>query len=148
MLVQRIIPVAEKRLVTVNYDEPVTIAAGLLNYDGHINLAVVCDKGGRMAGIVTKTDIVRLISTCGSNVCATAVGDVMTKDVTYCRPGDRLAQVVSVMKEKSLLHVPVVDEDLMPLGVINVRDALQALWEQADHDESLLRDYVLGIGYR
>jgi CBS domain-containing protein len=73
---------------------------------------------------------------------------MMTKDVTFCRPGDLLQDVWSIMKDRSLLHIPIVGEDFKPLGVINARDALLALLEGAEHEESLLRDYVMGIGYR
>jgi CBS domain-containing protein len=52
------------------------------------------------------------------------------------------------MKERKLLHVPIVGDDLKPLGVINARDALLVLLEDAEYEEALLRDYVMGIGYR
>jgi CBS domain-containing protein len=52
------------------------------------------------------------------------------------------------MKEKKLLHVRIVGNDLRPLGVINARDALLVLLEGAEYEEGLLRDYVVGIGYR
>ena len=31
------------------------------------------------------------------------------------------------------------------MGVLNARDALQVLLEEAENEESLLRDYVMGI---
>ena len=49
--VEKIVPVARERLVTVRDDAPLVEAAKFL--DGkHINLVVVCDKGGAMVGIV------------------------------------------------------------------------------------------------
>jgi hypothetical protein len=32
--------------------------------------------------------------------------------------------------------------------VLNARDALEALLEEAEDEELLFRDYVMGIGYR
>jgi CBS domain-containing protein len=52
------------------------------------------------------------------------------------------------MKKDGVLHVPVIDEDPKPLGVLNARDALQALLSEVEEEEELLRDYVMGIGYR
>jgi len=145
--VQKIVPVARERLVTVRDDALLAEAARFL--DGrHINLVVVCDKGGAMVGIVTRTDIVRQMGLCQGCGCTVAVGTVMTKDVTFCRPGDSLQDVWSIMKERKLLHVPIVGEDCRPLGVINARDALLVLLEGSEHEGSLLRDYVMGIGYR
>jgi CBS domain-containing protein len=81
-------------------------------------------------------------------VCTIAVATAMTRDVAYCRPDDLLHDIWTIMKERSLLHIPVVDQDLKPRGVLNARDALFALLEGVEHDDSLLRDYVMGIGYR
>jgi hypothetical protein len=41
-----------------------------------------------------------------------------------------------------------VDDDLRPLGVINARDALLVLLEGSEYETSLMRDYVMGIGYQ
>jgi CBS domain-containing protein len=148
ILVERILPLAQKRLVTIRDDALLTNAAGLLHHDGHINLAVACDSDGVMVGVVTKTDIIRHISACHGKACTTPLVEVMSKNVTYCHAGDSLKEVWSIMRKKGLLHVPIVDENFKPLGVINERDALFALWEGSQYDEALLRDYVMGIGYR
>jgi CBS domain-containing protein len=146
ILVEKIVPVARERLVTVKENALLTEAARFLD-GGHINLVVVCDKAGAMVGIVTRTDVVRQMSICQGSGCTVAVGTVMTKDVIFCRTGDLLEDVWSIMKERKLLHVPIVDEDFRPLGVINARDALLVLLEGSEHEVSLLRDYVTGIGY-
>ncbi len=147
ILVEKIVPVARERLVTVRDDALLTEAARFLD-GGHINLVVVCDKGGAMVGIVTRTDVVRQMSLCQGCGCTAAVGTVMTRKVTYCRPGDSLQDVWSIMQKQKLLHIPIVDDDLKPLGVINARDALLVLMEDSEHEGALLRDYVMGVGYR
>jgi CBS domain-containing protein len=145
--VEKIVPVARERLVTVRDDAPLVEAAKFL--DGRdINLVVVCDKGGAMVGIVTRTNIVRQMALCQGCGCTAAAGAVMTEDVTSCRPNDLLHEVWSLMKERKLVHVPIVGDDLRPLGVINARDALVVLLEGSEYEEGLLRDYVMGIGYR
>ena len=68
--------------------------------------------------------------------------------VGFLDPGDLLHDVWSLMKERKLVHVPIVDDDLKPLGVLNARDALLVLLEGSEYEEGLLRDYVMGIGYR
>jgi CBS domain-containing protein len=88
------------------------------------------------------------MSLCMGCGCSAAAAAVMTKDVIYCRPGDLLQDVWSTMKERKLLHVPIVGEDMKPLGVINARDALFVLLEGSEYEAALLRDYVMGIGYR
>lgn len=52
------------------------------------------------------------------------------------------------MKDRGLKHVPVIDAESRPLGVLYARDALQELLKEVEYEELLLRDYVMGIGYR
>jgi Mg/Co/Ni transporter MgtE len=51
------------------------------------------------------------------------------------------------MKERKLKNIPVVDQDSRPIGVLHARDILQVLLNEAQDEESMLRDYVMGIGY-
>jgi CBS domain-containing protein len=145
--VDRILPLARERLVTIR-DNALLVEAAKLLGDRHTNLVVVCNDDGTMVGVVTKTDVVQRISSCHGSGCTMAVATVMIQDVTYCRPDHLLQDVWSIMKERKLLHIPIVGHDFKPLGVIYVRDALLALLGEVEHEESLLRDYVMGIGYR
>jgi len=59
-----------------------------------------------------------------------------------------LHDVLATMKERGFVHIPIVDEQARPCGVVNARDALQALLRDVTNEELLLRAYVMGIGYR
>lgn len=146
-LVSAIDDVARSRLATVRADDQLISAAKLLA-DTQISLVIVCDAGGAMAGIITKTNIVRLIGACGASACMKPAAEVMTSDVAYCRPTDSLHDVLSMMERRGFVHVPVIDENSRPLGVINARDALRTLMADGEYESSLLRDYVMGIGYQ
>lgn len=147
MLVERALPTALKRLNTIQAGAFLTDAAKLLD-DTHKSLIVVCNPDGVMVGVITKTDVVRQIAHCEGTRCTTAVETVMTRDVTYCHPSDSLHDVLSKMKESGFVHVPIVNQEYKPVGVLNARDALQVLLADVEYDVSFLRDYIMGIGYR
>jgi len=71
----------------------------------------------------------------------------MTRDVVSCRSDEPLTSVWSKMKQHSLRHIPVLDDQSRPIGVVNARDALQALLGSAASEVELLRDYVMSVGY-
>ncbi|MCZ8548332.1 CBS domain-containing protein [Mesorhizobium qingshengii] len=146
MLVDRVLAVTRKRLVTVEYDAPMLEAAQLLA--GSQDLVVVCGPDGLLKGVITKTDIVRQIGHCRGSTCQTAISSVMTRDVAICRPTDWLHDVWSIMKEHRLKNIPVTDAASRPIGVLNARDALEALMLEVEQEEMLLRDYVMCVGYR
>lgn len=146
-LVSSIDAVTHLRLMTTSVDTSLVNVARLLS-DTQVSLVVVCDSAGVMVGVMTKTDIVRQIGRCQGSACSTAVADVMTRDVVYCRPTDCLPEVLSTMQKCGFVHIPVVDEDSKPLGVVNARDALRALMAEGEYEASLLQNYVMGIGYQ
>lgn len=146
MLVENILPTARKRLAIIGDDAPVIKAAGLLG-NPHINLVIVCSQAGAMVGVMSKTDIVKHISHCEGRACAIAVSHVMVRNVVSCRARDWLHEIWSVMRERALQCVPVVDTDSKPLGILYARDALQALLTEVEDEEALLRDYVMSVGY-
>lgn len=146
-LVSSIDALARSRLVTIGADALLVDVAKLLS-DTHISLVVVCASDGSMVGVITKTNIVQEFGHCGESACTTAAAGVMTRDVTYCRPTHSLLDVLSMMEKSGFVHIPVVDENSKPSGVVNTGDALRALMADEKYEASLLRDYVMGIGYR
>ena len=77
-----------------------------------------------------------------------AVSAVMTTDVVVCSPRDWLNDVWSRMKIRGLKNVPIADDNARPVGLLNVRDALQHLLQEVENEEKLLRDYVMNVGYQ
>lgn len=146
MRVERVLPIAIQRLITIRDDALVTDAAKLLS-STHKSLVVVCNPDGVMVGVISKTDVVRQMARCQGVSCTMSVAAVMTRDVTYCHPNDVLQDVLSIMKERGFVHIPIVDQDSRPSGVLNARDALQVLLGEVEYDGSFIRDYIMGIGY-
>lgn len=144
--VSSIADAARSRLLTARADAPVREVAQLLS-STHISLVVVCDEAGTMIGVVTKSDIVRQIGHCTGSTCTDSADGIMTRDVISCRTTDGLPDVLSVMQANGLVHIPVVDTEGKPSGVVNARDALRELMLEGQYEEALLRDYVMGVGY-
>ena len=145
MFVERLLPGARKRLVTIADHTPLIEAAKLLS--SGTDLLVVCGSVGLLAGVVTKTDVVRQMSNCQGAGCTTAVSSTMTREVVLCRPDEFLHDVWIRIRERSLKNIPVAGRDSRPLGVLNARDILQVLLRESEDEEAMLRDYVMGIGY-
>lgn len=147
ILVKNIDALARSRLVTVSTDTLLVDVANLLS-DTHISLVVVCDSHGAMVGIITKTNMVQQIGRSCESIGTTVASDVMTRNVTSCYPTDSLLDVMSKMEKSGFIHLPVIDEKFKPSGVVNARDALRTLMTEGKNEAAILRDYVMGIGYR
>ena len=147
ILVNKIGALARSRLVTISADALLVEVANLLS-DTHISLVVVCDSYGAMVGVITKTNIVQQIGRSCETIGTTVAADVMTRNVTSCRLTRSLLDVLSMMDKSGFVHIPVVDEKSKPVGVVNAGDALRALMVDEKYEAALLRDYVMGMGYR
>lgn len=146
MFVERLLPKARERLVTIADGAPLVEAARLLRPG--TDLVIVCDPAGRMAGVVTRTDIVGQISFCDEASCVADIPLAVTRDVVSCRPDDKLKDVWLRMTETRFKNIPVTCQDARPLGVITAQDVFGILLEEAEYDQAMLRDYVMGVGYR
>jgi len=146
MLVGKLLIRARDKLVTIGHDTALIEAANLLR--AGTDIVVVCDNAGLVAGVITKTDVVGQISHCQGGSCVTPASLVMTRNVVTCHLEDRLESIWSIMKDRGLKNVPIVDDEGQPQGVLNARDALEVLLEEVEDEELILRDYVMGVGYQ
>jgi CBS domain-containing protein len=144
--VDRILPAGRKRLITIR-DEAALMDAAKFLREPDVDLVVVCNAHERMVGVISKTDIVRQFSQRRESDGATAASTVMTRTVVSFCPDDQLHKVWTTMKHRRLKNVPILDPEYRPIGVLNARDVLEALLEEAEHEEMLLRDYVMSIGH-
>ncbi|WP_425416358.1 CBS domain-containing protein [Oricola indica] len=147
MISKTLIETAGNRLVTVDRSARLIAAAQAFDH-AQTRLIVVLGAGGAIVGVVSRTDIVSRISRCTGCSCTEAVETAMTADVKTCAPSEPVEEVWSRMKQTGFMHMPVIDAARHPLGVMTARDILEALLDEREHEESLLMDYVMGIGYR
>ena len=111
------------------------------------DLVIVCGSAGLATGIITKTDVVGQMSRCQGASCTMAASLAMTRDIVVCRPAEPLQDVWKRMKERKFENIFVVEQDSRPMGVLHAPDILQVLLEESKDEESMLRDYVMDIGY-
>ena len=145
MRIDRLSHVTGARLAVIATDATLRIAAFALS-NPHIGLVVVCDETGAVAGVVSKSDLIRHL-TLGATA-ETPVVTQMTRDVVSCRPEDDLYITWRIMAARNLQNIPVIDMDSKPLGILDIRDALKVLFEHEEYQERLLSNYVAGVGYQ
>jgi CBS domain-containing protein len=103
---------------------------------------LVCDHRGKLMGIVSERDIVRKCFISVQDLDKIKIQDVMTKKVIVGNPEDDLCYAISVMKEKRIRHIPIVDEEANVIGMISMRDLLGVQLEQCNIELKFLNDYI------
>lgn len=147
ILVQHILDDARRRLAVLSRGAPVSEAAEILaNPD--TPLVVVCDGQGTAVGVVSKTDIMKVLAGARVDAVKMDTGAIMTNPIISCHLDQTLQLVWETMNVRSLRCVPILDDSGRPQGVVHARDLARALLGEVNEEEVLLRDYVLGVGYQ
>ena len=108
--------------VTATEDAVIEEVARLM-WEKGVGSILIVNSEMKLVGIVTERDMLYASSHLmfGKNV---KVKSIMSKNLVTTTPDEELASVVEKMKDFNIRHVPVVDEDGRPLGVISSRDVL------------------------
>ena len=145
MLVHDLRAQTQARLAVVDHMASLRTAALVLARPG-IGLVVVCNGAGNAQGVLSKSDLIRHLT--GTERSTPPAGALMTRAVVSCVPSDDLHHVWQTMMERSLQNIPVLDVGARPLGILDIRDAMRALFREEEQIERQLSDYVAGVGYR
>jgi len=79
----------------------------------------------KLAGIVTRDDIIHKVVAAGKSAEKLRVKDIMTKEVIMVSPADELDYIVDVMKKKKVKKLPVVEGDRL-VGMLTTTDICNA----------------------
>lgn len=110
--------------------------------DLNIGALVVSTDGSHMEGIVSERDIVRKLRNFDQPASVT-VGEIMTTDVRVCEPDETLDELMGVMTEYRVRHVPVLDGDVL-VGLLSIGDAVKSRMDQLEFERDQLTHYLHG----
>ncbi len=108
--------------VTTREDTVIEEVARLM-WDKGVGSILIVGSDNKLVGILTERDMLYASShlLIGKNVQAKSL---MSKNLVTASPDEELASVVEKMRDFNIRHIPVVDVDGRPLGVISSRDIL------------------------
>lgn len=108
----------------------------------NVGALIVSADGASMLGIVSERDIVRKWRDT-EDARAMVVSDIMTTDVRVCAPHDSFTELMAIMTEHRVRHVPVLDEGRL-VGILSIGDAVKHRMEQLEFERDQLNHYVAG----
>ncbi len=104
--------------------------------------AVMVMEGSQLVGILTERDYARKIVLQGKASDATKVKDIMSTKVVCATPQMTLESAMAVTREKNIRHLPVVDESKKVLGMISIRDLVNAIVDEQKLVIEQLQQYI------
>ena len=103
--------------------------------------AVLAMERGRIEGILSERDIVRVLGERGASVLDEPVSAVMTRKVISCKPSDTVSVIMEIMTLGKFRHLPVIDEGRV-VGLISIGDIVKWRVREYETEQEALRDYI------
>jgi CBS domain-containing protein len=91
----------------------------------HVGSVLITGQDGRLQGIFTERDCLMKVAGKLSSLENRTVSEFMTKNPIRERPDASLAFALNLMSNGGFRHVPIVDQDDIPIGIISVKDVVE-----------------------
>lgn len=91
-----------------------------------VGSVLIVDEEGKLRGIITEHDLVFACSE-GWDPSTKQAWEIMTEDPITVKPEEDIVTVIKKMHDANIRHIPVVDDDGKPLGMISARDILDLI---------------------
>jgi CBS domain-containing protein len=132
--------IAGKKVETISASATVHDLVNALNTH-HVGALVVSGDG-----IVSERDVVRAMPGKLDQLVGMHVRDIMTADVHTCTADSTIAELMSMMTELRIRHVPVVDAAGALLSIVSIGDVVKNYVSEIDSERQALKDYVSTAG--
>jgi len=142
MNVQSIIGAKGSDVTTIGQTATLRDATSLLGERG-IGALVVSGDGRVIEGIISERDIVRAAAN-DADSFDLSIGSVMSTDVITCASNDGVDRLMSLMTERRIRHLPVVDESGHLSGIVSIGDVVKARLTELEQENRALADYISG----
>jgi CBS domain-containing protein len=107
--------------------------------------AILVTESGRTVGIFTERDVLRSYVSMKKPFAEIILRDAMTSDLLLAEENDDIENVMSVMIEKSIRHLPVTDGEKKIIGMLSIRDIVKSQVKEFQSKIHYLKDYVSGL---
>jgi CBS domain-containing protein len=142
MRISDVLRVKGGQVVTVTPDTDVRQLLTVLAQH-RIGAVVVSQDGISVDGIVSERDIVRALAERGAAVMSEPVTAIHTAEVHTVAPESHLEDVMRIMTEHRVRHVPVlVDGGLR--GIVSIGDVVKSRIDELESERAALTNYISG----
>ena len=140
MLIREVVAAKGQRsVVTVAPGASVRELVALLDDHG-IGALVVSGDGSRVEGIVSERDVVRHLHR-DPAVLDAEVRQIMTAEVETCAPEATIDDLMTVMTQRRIRHVPVLEDGRL-VGIVSIGDVVKHRIDSLQFERDQLDQYV------
>lgn len=107
-----------------------------------VGALVVSSDGSTIEGIVSERDVVRAMHQRGADLLIAPVSEIMTTSVSCTTADAGVDNLMLMMTEQRIRHVPVVDEENQLAGIISIGDVVKSRLGELEGEREALIEYI------
>jgi CBS domain-containing protein len=127
-------------VITAAPSDTISTISGILG-PKKIGAVLIVNDMGKLCGVLSERDIVRGLSECGNDCLNQTAADLMTSDLVTTTPSETIDNVMALMTEKRIRHLPVLSEGKL-VGFISIGDIVKSRMDEVEREAAALRDYI------
>jgi len=125
--------------ITASPDTPISKVV-MLMAENNVGAIVITNKDAIVEGIVSERDIVREISINDDLGVLMAEG-LMTKDVFSVSPQASSSELMHIMTNKKIRHLPIISNGKL-LGIVSIGDVVKRILEKYENEAEQMRAFI------
>nr|WP_210269872.1 CBS domain-containing protein [Hyphomicrobium methylovorum] len=106
-----------------------------------IGAIVIIDERGKLNGIISERDIIRLIAEHGEKALKMPARDGMTRGVVSCTRECSIDEIMETMTRGRFRHLPVVEDDSI-IGIVSIGDVVKHYTAEVELEVTAMRGYL------
>jgi CBS domain-containing protein len=127
-------------VVTISPDATVADLVALLSQH-RIGALVVSTDGKAIDGIVSERDVVQAIAR-GAQTLADPVSSIMTATVHCAPPDAHIDDLMALMTERRVRHIPITDADGLLMGIVSIGDIVKVRLGELEGERQAMLEYI------
>ena len=149
MLIEHILHNKGREVATIPADAPVADAVAGLR-ERNVGALVVTapagqaddEAGGDLVGILSERDVVRALAGADAGtVLEGPVSALMSTEVTTCEPRATVDDLMRLMTDRRIRHIPVVDGGRLA-GIVSIGDVVKSRIDELETETETLHEYL------
>ena len=122
-----------KGLISTNANESVMSVTCTMK-ENRIGAIAITDDAGKIIGMFSERDLVNKVIPDEMDLNTTKMETVMTSPVITIENNKTAQDAVLLMNDNKIRHLPVVNSEGVPIGMLGIRDIMSALMQQVIDD--------------
>ncbi|GGY44609.1 CBS domain-containing protein [Parvularcula lutaonensis] len=107
----------------------------------NIGALLIVDAAGKPSGILSERDLIRVMAGAPMGVRERKVSEVMTRDLITCSPDATVDELLDMMTDRRIRHLPVMRGDEL-VGILSIGDVVKHRIREVKEEAEALKSYI------